>query len=46
MPSPQKETFEMMENMFEDFLGNGKIPKFKKSMMENLVCEGGLNIII
>ena len=40
LPSPKNDTLETMGNIFDNFLWKRKSPKFKKSIIENLVGEG------
>ena len=42
LPKPSEEYFIRMENVFKKFLWQDKPPKFKLSILENLIANGGL----
>ena len=43
LPSPSEILFNKIESLFENFLWNGKTPKFRKQILEKTTAEGGLH---
>ena len=44
LPSPNRTTFDKLEDMFKSFLWGKKPPKFRKSILENLNNLGGMKM--
>ena len=43
LPTPSETLFNKIETLFENFLWNGKPPKFRKQILERITEEGGLH---
>ena len=43
LPTPSETLFNKIETLFENFLWNGKPPKFRKQILERITGEGGLH---
>ena len=44
LPTPSNDTFNTLDSIFSKFIWNCKNPKFRKKIIENPICQGGMGL--